>query len=103
MKQPTKPKPVYNLPFWKKILLPIVWLSWAGIPEDKRLSWHKVKKSMEPHACNYSVPIIELGYKLLQCSHEGCNMCLPAETLEERLVWLDNKVKGTKQEDTEPK
>lgn len=86
--------PQYNLTFWQKLnLIPlrIMWLMYAG---DDRKSWHLVKKGMEKHKCEFTIPHYESGYKFLKCNHEGCNVCNPVEeTFEEMLERRKERLK----------
>lgn len=52
---------------------------WASTEPDKRKTWHEVKKGMEKHEHKFTKPFTEQGYKLLQCEHEGCNLCEPVD------------------------
>ena len=66
----------YNLTFWQRLELPFLFFFWMFTPKEDRKTWHHVKKGMEKHICDFSVPITEYGpkYKVFRCSHEGCNM-----------------------------
>lgn len=67
----------YNLTFRQKLSLPFTFLFWITTPKEKRKTWHEVKKGMEPHQHNFTIPILtHLPYKFLQCDHIGCNECI---------------------------
>lgn len=63
----------YNLTVLQKLLLPIVWIMWVTTDSHKRKTWHLVKKGMEPHVHRFTIPIPKTS--LMQCEHEGCNLC----------------------------
>jgi hypothetical protein len=80
----------YNLTFWQRVELIPIWFIWASRPIEERKTWHQVKKGMEKHKHNFTIPADEGGYKFLQCDHEGCNLCEPQPTAEEiaqKLFW----------------
>lgn len=60
----------YNLTFWQRVSLIPIWFFWIGA--EKRKSWHEVKKGMEYHEHNFTIPGNEYGMDYLQCDHEGC-------------------------------
>jgi hypothetical protein len=64
----------YNLTFGQKLLLPIFYFYWLQEDSEKRKTWHEVKKGLEKHICDFSIPTDSCkGYEFLKCSHEGCN------------------------------
>lgn len=75
----------YNLTFWQRIELIFVFFLWITIPEEKRRTWHEVKKGAEKHDHNFTIPIAEINYWFLGCDHEGCNYCKPS--------WENNDLK----------
>jgi hypothetical protein len=74
---PGKTKPKYNLTFWQRLELIPMRLFWLVHPPEDRKTWHEVKKGMEQHKHKFTKPIVEQGYKFLQCEHEGCTLCEP--------------------------
>lgn len=42
----------YNLTFWQKLELPILYLMWLSYPENERKKWHQVKKGMDIMSIN---------------------------------------------------
>ena len=69
----------YNLGFWQKLQLPLLWIYWKLSVMENKKSWHEVKKGMEKHEHKFSKPFTEQGFKFLQCDHEGCNLCEPVD------------------------
>ncbi len=76
----------YKLTIGQRLLIPFLWV-WRlnAIAEGREVkTWHEVKKSMERHTHEYTIPmkigeegIREEGW--FRCSHEGCNMVCPPE------------------------
>lgn len=64
----------YNLTFWQRAGLPLLYIHWLMVPKNKRKSWHLVKKGMEPHKHNFTIPRKINGYVFYQCDHEGCTL-----------------------------
>ncbi len=88
----------YNLTFWQKFFLPLIWLLWAATDPDKRRTWHEVKKGMEHHTCEWE----ELPYEVEQqefynyiwykCKHEGCNTVHPVMERTANGIELDKQL-----------
>lgn len=36
-----------------------------------------------PHKCEYTIPVVYMGMKMLKCKHEGCNCYDPTPQMEE--------------------
>lgn len=73
----------YNLTFWQKVSLPLIWFFWVTAPPEKRKTWHLVKKGMERHTCEWEETPYQTEYlmydilKWYRCKHEGCNVVNP--------------------------
>lgn len=73
----------YKLTFWQRLELIPIWFMWITTDPNERKSWHLVKKGMEKHEHKFTIPITEAykgrAYRFLQCDHEGCTLCEPAD------------------------
>jgi hypothetical protein len=77
----------YNLTFWQRIELIPIWIMWITTDSKERKSWHLVKKGMEKHEHNFTIPSPYKGYMFYKCEHEGCNLSDPAEHFVYKREW----------------
>lgn len=90
-----KEKIKYNLTFWQRLSLPLIWLFWITEPVWKVKTWHEVKKGMEKHKHRYTKPFYEGRFLFHACEHEGCNMFtdfdFDAESKAEYVKFINEK------------
>lgn len=76
-----KEKVHYDLTFWQRVQLVLIWFYWIQSDSPTRKTWHEVKKGMEKHKHNYVVlDVTEYNgrnYDYYNCDHEGCNYTSP--------------------------
>lgn len=86
-------KSKYKLTVLQRISLPFLWLTWiyhyliadaycmeyGGDVYDHIKTWHQVKKGLEKHVHEYTIPQLVDGYKVMACNHEGCNCVIPED------------------------
>ncbi len=76
----------YNLTFWQRLGLPLLWIFWASSDSQTKKTWHEVKKGMEKHEHVFGPIYLHKGWKFRNCTHEGCNICT---AMDDEGNWLD--------------